>query len=158
MSSNLLTWEEATPRRPGLNDVGGAAKVNDPIFPPNPSEHATAEDFNQISKQIVASAKVTTSARLWIKFTAGAPSVDKLYAPNGNLVIGDFTLTDNGNGDVTITVAAAKLPAIEGAHVTLWEDVEIDRVRVFSVSALAVRVKTKLGATGTDVNYIIDLF
>jgi hypothetical protein len=109
-----LSWELAAgdggPRRPSLADVGGAKLEDDTKRPPNRSKHPYANQLNQWAKQIAAMGQVVPSLILSVEITAGAPAVVAFACPRGDLEIGDFTVTDNGTGDTTITWPADTLP------------------------------------------------
>jgi hypothetical protein len=165
MSSNTLTFDESpTPRRPTIDDLGGGAKQN-ATSPPDPVRQATAEDFNQATKQIAAVGRVIPLATVFVTISAGVPTVSGVLAPGSSVTTGSFTLTDNGAGDTTISWAASLLPTRSvGAKAFQTDDTEIDRIRAFYGTASvpvanspAVRVKTKLGATGTDCNFGVDI-
>lgn len=164
-SSNTLTYDQDPPHRPDLTELGGGAKENHAKRPPNPVTMATAEDFNQLTKQVEAFARVAPLARLWVRFNAGTPSVHSVQALGSAVVIGDFTVVDNGDGDTTIswtTGVGGKLPAAVGVKAAQTDDVEIDRgpraVLTTVGSNPAARVKTKLGATGTDANFCLEIY
>lgn len=103
-----MTMAESPPRRPGIDDVGGGAKEN-ADDPPDPRRGLRAEDWNQVSKTLVAIGLVAPQLRIWVKFSAGTPSVDSFAAWNSNILTGDITFTDNGAGDTTVKVPTAKL-------------------------------------------------
>lgn len=160
--SSTLTWDESPPRRPALTDITGGTKANDPGFVPNPVTMPTAEEDNQKSKQIAGIARVVPMARVHVTFSAGTPSIANVLAPGTNVVSGSFTVVDNGVGDTTIHWASTVLPTTSGApSVSQADDIEIDRARAFYTavgSNQAVRVKTKLGASATDANFVVDLY
>jgi hypothetical protein len=164
-SSDTLTYDADPPHRPALSELGGGAKENVAKRPPDPVKHPTAEDFNQMSKQHEAANRVLPLARLFVRITAGTPSVFAVQALGSNVVVGDFTVTDNAAGDTTIawtTGTGGKLPAAVGVGgLTVTSDVAIDEARAFlttSGSNPAVRVKTKNGGTGTDTNFTVDIY
>lgn len=165
MSSNTLTFDESpTPRRPTIDDLGGGAKQN-ATAAPDPVRQATAEDFNQTTRQIAAIGRVIPLATVFVTISGGTPSVSGVLAPGSAVLAGSFTLTDNGAGDTTISWPASLLPTRSvGARAFQTDDTEIDRIRaVYGVASVpaanspAVRVKTKLGATGTDCNFAVDI-
>jgi hypothetical protein len=163
-SSNTLTFDQTTPHRPALSELGGGAKENDVKYPPNPAKHPTAEDFNQFSKLLEALGKMTPLARLWVTINAGTPSVSIVQAPGSAVDASDFNVVDNGAGDTTIwwtTGSGGSLPAAAGVGaLTQTDDVEIDRIRAQLTTHSgnpAVRVKTKLGASGTDANFMVEI-
>jgi hypothetical protein len=155
-SSNTLTDDMVPPRRPGIDDVGGGAKIEDTEGAADPQLDPTAADFNQMAKQLVAIRKVTPAFLVEILFPAGAPSINNFVCTSGSVISSALTLTDNGNGDTSITWAANTFPpqTVRANGLTLVEDVEIDRTRAYPITN-GVRVKTKLGATGTDCGFVV---
>lgn len=161
MSSNTLTFDDSPPRRPTIDDVGGGQKVN-ATAAPNPVTQATAEDFNQTTKQVVAYGKMIPLARLFVTFAAGVPSITTMHTPSEVLVIGDFTVTDNADGDTTISWVVTKMPARSGGPiVSQIDDTDIDKLRAFYTTDSgnpAVRVKSLLGGVGTDANFVVEIY
>lgn len=164
-SSNVLTFDQSTPHRAALDELGGGAKENDAINKPDPVKHATAEDFNQFSKQIEAFNRTTPLARLFVSLASGSPVVTAVQAPGSGVVTADFTPIDNGTGDSTLwwtTGAGGKLPAAVGVGgLTITSDVAIDEARAFLTTSggnPAVRVKTKNGGSAVDANFTVEIY
>lgn len=155
-SSNTLTFDQSPPRRPTLDDFGGGAKENDPADPPNPVTMLTATDENQGEKFMAAAGRVLPLVTIFITITAGVPAVSSVQAMGSAVTTGSFNVVDNGDGDTTVWWAASLLPSVGGGPETFQvDDVEIDRIRAYYTTvagAPAVRVKTKLGAVGTNAN------
>ena len=163
-SSHVLTYDQPTPHRAVLSELGGGAKENNPRYPPDPVKMATAEDFNQLSKQAAAANRVMPLARLFVKFASGEPFVETVQAAGSTVAPVDFHCVDNGNGDTTIwwtTGAGGKLPSSVGVGVSQHDDTEIDRLRAFPTSYSgnpAARVKSRLGAIGTDAAFVLEIY
>jgi hypothetical protein len=165
-SSNTNTFEQTPPRRPTIDDVGGGAKENRTPAP-DPVRDATAEDFNQLGRQAASAGTMIPLVRLFVTISGGVPVVASVMSPSSLVSTGSFTVTDNADGDTTISWAAALLPTRASAPggLTQTDDVEIDRLRALYTTAAvpaanspAVRVKSKLGATGTDCNFVVDIY
>lgn len=106
------TWDMTPPdgpRRPSLEDVGGAVLV-DETPAPDPATMLYADQQNQLQHQAAAAGKMMAIARISIAFAAGAPSVVAFQVPGNNVVLGTFTVTDNGVGDTSITWPANTFP------------------------------------------------
>lgn len=166
-SSDILTFDQDPPHRPGLTELGGGAKENHPKYPPDPIKHITAPDFNQLSKQAEAAGRIMPLARLFVRFNAGTPVISKVQSPGANVVADSFDLTDEGAGvtlfvwDTGESVPAGALPPAEGVGVVQNDDTEIDRIRAIlttSAGRPAARVKTLLGGVGTDANFILEIY
>lgn len=146
-----------TPYRPGLDDVAGGALANGNP-PPNPQTHPSAEVLNTVSKTMIAMGKVVANAVITVDFNAGAPFIAAVSAASSGIAPGTFTPTDNGAGDTSITWPAGTFPpAVADPTMSINGDVEIDRQRVVTITN-GVRVKTKLGTTGTDVRYTVVIY
>lgn len=158
-ASEDLTFDNAIATRPTLAELGGATKENSPKYPPNPATMPTAEEYNHFTKLLRGLASVTPSVSIWVHFAAGVASVSAIRAIGATVVIGDFTITEHGTGDTSISWAAGKLPnpTGEGPTVSLTSDTEIDRVRAYYTSTTSVRIKTKLGATATDADVLVHI-
>lgn len=114
------TWDGGTgvdgfepPRRPSLEDMGGADKLDNDDAPPNPREHFTARDWNQKAQQHVALARVAASCKIEVRYNSGAPYVSRCPAAGSNVSPATFTVVDNGSGDTTITWPANTFPTAE---------------------------------------------
>lgn len=153
--SSVLTYDQDIWHRPGVDELGGGSQENVTV-PRDPRTVPHVDSFNQLVRQIVAQATLAPSARIQVEFTAGVPHVTAVVALNTTLVPADFTVTDNGAGDVSLTLAKYVGEALRPLELTIVEDVEIDRARVFPVTN-GWRVKTKLGATGTDAAFVLAL-
>ena len=161
---NDSTFDLPTPRRPGLDDFNGAAKQNAYDKPvSDPVRMPSAEEYNTLCKLAVALGKVVPIASVYVTFPGGDPTITGVVGAGSSVTLGTFTPTDNGAGNTTIAWSTAALPvSTTPPSLTLVEDVEIDRARAWrtypSAGVSAVQVKTKLGATGTDCAFKIDIF
>lgn len=113
LSPTFLTFDGDTanginPYRPGVNDVGGCAKLDDQNYPPDPITMPTAADFNEMGMLLVALCKVSGAALLYVS-NSGTPTITGLRAAGSLIQISDFTVTDNGPGDTTITCPSTKI-------------------------------------------------
>lgn len=164
-ASNTRTFDQTPPRRPTIDDVGGGLKSNRTPAP-DPVRDATAEDYNQLGQQGVAAGTMIPLARVFVTISGGVPTVTSVMAPGSAVSTSSFTVTDNGAGDTTISWPVALLPSrAAGPIVSQIDDTEIDRLRAYNVTVAepaanspGVRVKSKLGVTGTDCNFVVDIF
>jgi hypothetical protein len=168
----VSTWDilaaDGGARRPSLNDVGGCELVEDAIMvPPTNGTQLYKLMLEQWQRQLYAVAKTIPSATITLDFSAGTPFIDKLMAP-GTLHVpsgvgATFLLTDNANGDTTITWASWRLPPFEAAPTGTVNDLVITSptVQVDVVAAAAgfsaVRVKTKDAGTLRDLRVTIEI-
>jgi len=154
-ASTTFTFDLATPRRPSLEDLGGDDYEDDPEFPPDKTTMPNADEHNERARNQTGINRVLYVALLHVTFSGGNPSIANVRGMRTALVSGDFVVTDNAAGDTSITWASSVLPASPvPPTVSLAQDVEIDRVRAYLITN-GVRVKTKLGATGTDCGFVL---
>ena len=157
---DFCTWDgsvsEATnPYRPGLNDVGGAAFVDDSQYLPDPTTQLSAIVENQNEMQIVALGKIAASALIYVKISGGTPSIFSLRAASSILLTTDFTITDHGNGDTELTCPATKLIQPFGVIATpqLTGDFRISAY--VNGTSNGIRVETRNSAgTLTDCDWV----
>jgi len=164
-AATFLTWDGLSgaspevPRRPSTDDMGGDDLIDDTENPPG-TDMPTAGGWNQKVDQIAALARVVSPCKISIRFSIGVPYVYKFAtaASSAAITISTFTVTDNGTGDTSITWPANTFPPheVEPHSLTITEDVEIDRARIYSITN-GVRIKTKLGATATNANFTFGL-
>jgi hypothetical protein len=148
-----------TPRRPTVDDVGGAACEDDQDYPPDPNM-PDANSWNQIGKLAACLPQVCPVAVISVTFSGGAPIVSYFAAPNLNLTSGDITPTDNGTGDTTLEWAADTFPPrnLNPAGMTLNESTAVERVSVVP-GTNSVRVRTLNGAgAGVDCAFSFCLY
>jgi len=96
------------PRRPGIDDVGGAQKENDAEFLPDP-DMPDADDDNQHQRLLVGLAKVATGAQIFVKFSGSVPSIFGIRALGSVLQSADFALTSVGTGKFKLGCPASKI-------------------------------------------------
>lgn len=107
--SPTVTYKQVPPKRPGEADIINGTKEN--ATSTVPPHMPAAEEYMQMARQIAAMARTARLLRLTVDYTAGVPYLVELVCMRDDLVLGDFTVTDNGVGDVSITWPVDKLPA-----------------------------------------------
>lgn len=147
MSVNTVTYDQVPPIRPGVDDMGGAQKQN-ARRPPDPQRSVTAEDFNQLTKQIVEIAGVSPIAIVTVT-NAGTPviaSVSGMGGAAGNPAT--FTVTDLGVGHTRITWPAASFPPRIARHTA---DLSATQGQIATVTILnGAEVYTEDSGGGAD--------
>lgn len=110
-SPTTLVFDLPVPRRPGLPDVGGAAKQNAAgLPPPNPTTDLDATDWNQVSALVVALAKTCPLLRLSVSQAGTNYAVGSFTTVSDNVSVGTFTLTRVTAGWVQVTWPANTFP------------------------------------------------
>lgn len=146
-------------RRPSLEDIGGAVLEDDDDYPPpNDNSELYAAMGNQWQRQLAGLARMIPVARITVEYSAGTPFISQLQVMSETLVIADFTVTDNGAGDVSIEWEAGALPTPTckptGATNNGSGDTSIDFERV---SATEIRIRTKLAGVAADVPFTVEI-
>lgn len=158
-----LTWDIAEAdggaRKPSLDDMGGAALEDDPDYPPpEDPKYVSAAALNQVEKQVAALARASRAVTLTVAYTAGTPSVVAIEAASATLTAADFTCTDNGTGDVTISWPTARLPPRPvgpigspnaGAAGGMFDAV--------TLSATSIRCRVGSGGVPADVRFTVTI-
>lgn len=162
-AADELTWDIADAdggaRKPTLDDVGGAALEEDEDFPvPEDPRYVSAAALNQMMKQVAAIARASRTVTLTIDYSAGVPFVVAIEAASATLTADDFTLTDNGTGDVTIVWPAGRIPPRPcgpagspnaGATGGMFDAV--------TLSATSIRVRVGSGGAAADVRFTVSI-
>jgi hypothetical protein len=151
----VSTFDLDTPRRPELDDLGGAQKLDDAEFPPDPETMPCAAEYNTFAHLLRAYGRALASVVLSIEGGA-APFVAGLRAPGTRIVPATFVVNRNAPGDVTITWPPRTLPAsLTAPSATINED------GAFTIAAFAVpngvRVKTHEGGTPKDAAFTVEI-
>jgi len=105
-----ITGGSGGPRRPSLEDVGGATLVDDDEDPPDPETMPYAAQLNQLQMQASAQGKVCDFIAFSVQFSGGTPSIAAVTAPGTDIVIGTLSPTDFGVGNTRITWPANTFP------------------------------------------------
>lgn len=154
----LCVFDIIPPRRPGIDDVGGAAKIDDAEFPPDPVEMPTAADDNQHQNLIVRYGLVVPVAVITVHLTAGVPSVFSVSSVVGSVVTGSFTVTDNGVGDTSLVWTANKFPAPVAGPTANVTGATIGQASAVAITN-GVRVKTANAAgAAADLDVVVFLY
>lgn len=166
-ATNDSTFDLDPPRRPGLSDLGGAQKENHPKRPPDPVKHPTAEEWNHFAKLLAKLGAIVPLARVYVRVTAGVPSIQNVVGMRSDLLAADLTLEDHGTGDTSIRWVApgtsgAKLPATLGApDACIVQDLAAPGHLAFytTVAGLpAVRVKTFSAGVAADADFVVNIY
>jgi hypothetical protein len=145
-----------TPRRPTEDDVDPYSLDVTPA--PLPRQ-LYANQMNQRGRCIVGIARVSPVAIITIDFASGAPFVAALTCCSEVVEIADLTVTDNGNGDTTITWAANTFPiaaAEPDAHV-LTDGAWLHPVATAVTNGFRVKTRDSAG-TLTNVRTKVNLY
>ncbi len=143
------------PRRPGIDDVGGAQKVNDAEYLPDP-DMPDADDDNQHQRLLVGLCKVADGAKIYVKFISGTPTVFGIRAVGSALVAGDFTVTPVATGKFKISCPATKIvpPFFGKAFSQATGDNSANAYVSGSGAELTVEVRT--GGTLANVDCVVE--
>jgi hypothetical protein len=157
-----LTWDIAAvdggPRRPSLEDLGGATLEDDALYPPDPATMPYAKQLNQWAKQLEAVAAIVPFVAFSVQFFAGVPTIVAFTCPRrtGVLILGTTGVTDLGDGDTSITWPAGTFPpALLKPECTINEDIEeLVGATIVSITN-GVRVRTYNAAGLVDLAFTV---
>lgn len=135
------------PRRPGLDDMGGATILNDLEFLPDEQTMISGQGDNIKQRLSVSYGKVVPVCVVTVHFSGGTPSVASFSAAGDNITTPTFTVTDNGTGDTTLAWPANTFPANVADHEAAVTGATIGQASAQTLTN-SVRVRTA-GATGT---------
>lgn len=146
------------PRRPGINDLGGAAFVDDQPYSPDPTEFPSALDENQQERVLVGVCRVTPVAIVNVQFTGSTPVIASATVAAEVLNSATFTPTDNGLGDTTITWPANVFPASTTTPKITYDSDGAWLPATYVLVTNGVRVKTRNSSgTFTDANFRLEI-
>jgi len=158
-AATSLTFDIAPARRPSLEDIGGAATLDDASKPPpKDGTHLYADLVNQLQRQVQALAKMIPSARIYCS-NSGTPALVLLETASTTLVGGDFTITDSGVGITTISWTAGKLPAL-GTQPTAspaFQSSSALSAAAFQMSATSIEVRTYSAGALADMPFVVSI-
>lgn len=154
--SNTLTFDQTIPRRPGVDDLGGASQQNDPRYPPK-AGMPTAEMANQAQKLGACLGGLVPVAIVSVRFSSGTPVID-LYVEARSIPV-QPTLTDLGNGDTKVSWATYPFPApVARPGVDIAEDIAMLAPVAVAVSG-GYEVKTRNSSgTLTDCAFVLKIY
>ncbi len=162
-----LTWDMDVPRRPSLEDLGGATLENDTRFPPDKRRMPYAEQLNQWAKQLERLALLAPVADFEVQFSGGVPVLSSFRANRTNLVLADLTITHVGTGIVEITWAKTDglgnpiqvFPAPRRSpQAHLAEDVAACAPFAANITGgVSVKMRDQTGALA-DIGFIVEVF
>lgn len=154
----LLTYDIVPPRRPSIDDVGGAAFQDDQKNPPNQATMPSSAMENQNEMQVQAAHKVLPVCVFSIKFTTGTPSLDSFSTLSSLPITGTFTFVDNGTGDTSVTWPANTFPTAINKPKGGITGATIGQIAVEAITN-GVRVRTANAAgAATDLPCTVEVF
>jgi hypothetical protein len=108
MTTNPLTT--TPPTIPTLALIGGAALIDDPDYPPIPTQQPTADQLNLHDICSAWAALVMPFAILKVHVSGITYSCTAVFCPNANITTSDVTFNRTGTGQVEVIVTSGKLP------------------------------------------------
>jgi hypothetical protein len=144
-----------SPRRPGIEDVGGGQKQNDQAFLPDP-DMPDADDDNQHQKLLVGLSKVANMAAIYVKFSGGVPSIFGIRAVGSELQASDFTVTDVATGKVKLACPSSKI--VPPWYGRAFPQATGDHKAVAYVSGSGEELTVEIRTSGTlaDVDTVVE--
>jgi hypothetical protein len=140
------------PYRPSVNDMGGAAFVNDDADPPIAEQNVCAPDINEMQELIVRACRMMETCRVDYYWSGSALTLQAFASTNDIHTAASFSTAVVSTGIYEITHPAATLPAtnwrpevillqdLAGAGMTIdcvKMSTTVTRVRVYNASGAA---------------------
>lgn len=168
-SPNASTWDASPSHRPTTADFNGAAKIDDAVYPPDPTTMPSAAEWNTICKTLASIGQVIPNVSIDFTGTGGGGTFNAARSPLSGVAVlsgttisvptGVITITRNGAGDYSFTWPANTFPTPLGTPRAIpcgngaanWT---ADAVAITN----GVRVKTALAGTLTDGSATVDVF
>lgn len=167
-AATVFTYDDTSPHRPSLEELGGDGREDDPMFPPPKNgRFPYADEDNERARNQAGLNRVTPTCLIHVRLDVerltavppihiGDPVVTDVRAVRSSILTTDFTVVDNGPGDTSITWAPSLLPPHFTAVVSVASDVAVSPPRAFPI-ANGVRAKTELAGVGTDANFVLEI-
>lgn len=165
--SSTYTFDLTPPRRPSLDDLGGAAKQDKASAPANPVTMATAENWNHFARALEAWGKMVPFLTITVDMASSAPVLIAAQS-----VRSTFTLTylqgiagllvDNGPGNTTFdytSIANQFVPPTRPPQVDLIGATGARHPGVSQPTATTVQIITQnsLGVA-VDISFVLTLW
>jgi hypothetical protein len=145
-ASSTLTYDQAPPRRPTVNDLGGGAKENDAANPPDPVRMPTAEDANQTAKQVAAIGGIVPMVSISVRYDgSNNPYVYKRSSLRQDINWDQITVFEDALGEVFVEWTSGIIPEpvlepkayLNGGTVGMISSARVgDAVKVYTRNAL----------------------
>jgi len=143
------------PYRPGIDSVGGAAFVDDQLYPPDPTTQLSASVENQNEMLLVALAKVTPAALIYVKVVSGTPSVFAVRTASSLLSTSDFSVTDLGVGFTELICPATKIIQPFACFAAPQATGDFRASGYVNGTSTGIRIEIRnAGGTLTDCNFV----
>lgn len=154
--ATTLVYKQSPPRRAVLDDLHGGRLENVPGKTPGP-DHPNADKMNQSDALVIALNNVAPHTKLYVTFSSGTPTKTGVWSLRDDLALADFTVTDNGSGDTSITHSGGKLSgATWPAEAYVVGDAGDATINVEGI-ANGWRVRTRVSGTLADVPFVLKL-
>jgi hypothetical protein len=148
------------PTIPTIANMGNAALIDDPEYPPIPTQQPTAAQMNLHDWCSAAAAMMIPFLRIGVDNSGTAYTVGYFRCLNPNFASGNITITRASEGVLTIDITAGKLPgAVTKPRVFAhWLAAGIVGVADQTGSSITVILYPALSATPIDASFDIDIW
>jgi hypothetical protein len=151
-------FQQNPSRLPTYADFGSGLKENTLGDAPTDPAMPEADEYNEMGGSIEGLCETAWKATVKLTHTGGvyskvkAKSLNKTLVLGTSLVTGDFTVTKNGTGDLTIQFAVGKVPTLEfGGAVSFGETTAGTRTgQVELIDGRTVRVRMYNTGSASD--------
>lgn len=97
------------PRNPTVDDMGGAAFVDDDVYPPKETEQVTSGDINQMEKLLVRACRMTPAASFWVRKTGANAELLGFKSQSDSLEVTDVVVAGSGTDVFSIRIPSGRV-------------------------------------------------
>ena len=157
---DVFVGDELTvgPSRPSLDDLGGAAKENDPTNVPDPVRMPCAEDYNQKTWALAALCRVIPSAIVSIEYDgSNVPFVSAVWSLRSDVTPATFTVVEVSTGELFFNWPAGTFPTGPQPCGIVNNDytIALDEMRAGRSDVSEVYVVTRWGSNGVRTPFTV---
>jgi len=99
------------PARPTVDEMGGAAFVDDDLYPPVPEQNVTAADVNEMQNLLTRACRMIPTASFWVRKNGATMTLLGFKSCNDLLLNTDISVSTDGGNNMIIQWPRHKLPA-----------------------------------------------
>lgn len=110
-AQDVFTFDLVPPRRPSLDDLGGAGKENAAdADPPDVVKDPTAQEHNQFAQLLAYLGRIVPTAVISVSIVSGSPVIASFQAAPTAMVLGSLSVITESTHKI-ITISWTKLSA-----------------------------------------------
>jgi len=146
------------PTIPTIANMGNAALIDDPEYPPIPTQQPTAAQMNLHDWCSAAAAMMVPFLRIGVTNSGAAYSLGYFRSLNPNISAGDIAIARPSVGVVTIAITAGKLPGTSTKPRVSTNSIGLNVSGWASQTGSSITVVLLSVSTNADVSFEIDIW